>query len=186
MSGGGRFQEVGSKSDPSKRRINIWIHDKFPGVLRSSGVRMFAHHEICTHGRIFCFQNTVCQLWIFWGSLCLSFVLISLLREINIGLRALNDRVQPWAMTGGPTARCKRFGLVSLGSRESGASEEGLASLHSMLGCPDPSHRYLWNAALLYYAAAKVSTTQGISTASVRNSQSSIESLATYFLHVRA
>lgn len=71
------------------------------------------------------------------------------------GLRALNDRVQPWAMTGGPTARCKRFGLASLGSRESGASEEGLASLHSMLGCPDPSHRYLWNAALLYYAAAK-------------------------------
>ena len=120
-------------------------------------------------------------------SLCLSFIVISLLREKIIGLRALNDRVQPWAMTGGPTARCKRFGLASLGSRESGASEEGLASLHSMLGCPDPSHRYLWNAALLYYAAAKVSTTQKISIASVRNSQkSSIESLDTYFLHVRA
>ena len=72
-----------------KRKINIWIHDQFPGVLRESGVRMFAHHEICTHG-----------------------------------VRALNDRVQPWAMTGGTKARSERFGLAKLGSRESGASGE--------------------------------------------------------------
>jgi hypothetical protein len=69
------------------------------------------------------------------------------------GVRALNDRVQPWAMTGGQAARSERFGLFKLGSRESGSSEEGLASLHSMLGCPDPGHRYLWNAALLYYVS---------------------------------
>lgn len=87
--GGGRFQEVGSRNDPMKRKINIWIHDQFPGVLRESGVRMFAHHEICTHG-----------------------------------VRALNDRVQPWAMTGGTKARSERFGLAKLGSRESGASGE--------------------------------------------------------------
>ena len=33
--------------------------------------------------------------------------------------------------------------------------EEGLASLHSMLGCPHPEHRFLWNAALLYFAASE-------------------------------
>jgi len=60
--GAGRFQEVGRKDDPSKRRLRIWIHESFQGIRTYAGVRMFAHHEICTHG-----------------------------------LRALNDRWQPWA-----------------------------------------------------------------------------------------
>lgn len=64
------------------------------------------------------------------------------------GMRMLNDVHQPWN-----TDR-KKHGLTSLGSRESGATEEGLASVHSVLGCNDPSHRYLWNTAVLYYACA--------------------------------
>ena len=44
LSVGGRFQEKGSKSDPSKRSLTLWVHRKFPGVLRENGVAMFAHH----------------------------------------------------------------------------------------------------------------------------------------------
>jgi len=63
-------------------------------------------------------------------------------------IRALNDRLQPWA-----TNR-ERFGLAQLGGRISMSTEEGLASLHTILGYPDDA-QYLWSAALLYYCAAR-------------------------------
>mmetsp|Transcript_23406 Transcript_23406/g.30454 ORF Transcript_23406/g.30454 Transcript_23406/m.30454 type:complete len:456 (-) Transcript_23406:726-2093(-) len=68
------------------------------------------------------------------------------------GMRILNDIHQPWA-----TDR-RSHGLASQGSRETGATEEGLASIHSMIGCNDPNHRYLWNIAVLYYGKLCIST----------------------------
>ena len=50
------------------------------------------------------------------------------------GVRALNDRVQPWAMTG-QAARASGSGCSSAAAKAE-PSEGELASLHSMLGCP--------------------------------------------------
>ena len=59
---------------PSQRSLRVWLHNDFPGIRRLYGVRMFAHHEICTHG-----------------------------------LRAVNERLQPWAVDR------RRFDLCRLG-----------------------------------------------------------------------
>jgi hypothetical protein len=64
------------------------------------------------------------------------------------GMRIMNDKHQPWY------SDRKSYHLTSQGSREAGATEEGFASIHSMIGCNDPKHRYLWNIAVLYYACA--------------------------------
>lgn len=54
-------------------------------------------------------------------------------------LRAVNNTLQPWGSSGGR----KRLGL-----RPVNPTEEGLASIHSVLYLPDPT---FWRAALLYY-----------------------------------
>lgn len=54
-------------------------------------------------------------------------------------LRGVNNNLQPWATAEGR----KRFGL-----KPANPTEEGLASLHSVLLRRQP---YLWRAALLYY-----------------------------------
>ncbi|XP_067652132.1 putative tyrosine carboxypeptidase MATCAP2 [Haliotis asinina] len=60
-------------------------------------------------------------------------------------LRSLNNRYQPWN-----NFKTRR----ELGLKPLNPTEEGLASLHSVLFRPDPS---LWRAALLYYTAFKAS-----------------------------
>lgn len=47
----------------------------------------------------------------------------------------------------------RRYGLCSRG-REGLSTEEGLASLNSLL-CYTSQTRYLWSAAMLYYCAVK-------------------------------
>lgn len=54
-------------------------------------------------------------------------------------LRGVNNNLQPWCTTEGR----KQFGL-----KPANPTEEGLASLHSVLLRKQP---YLWRAALLYY-----------------------------------
>ncbi|KAJ8248838.1 hypothetical protein GJAV_G00228280 [Gymnothorax javanicus] len=66
-------------------------------------------------------------------------------------LRGVNNSLQPWSSTAGR----KRFGL-----KPANPTEEGLASLHSVLLRKQP---YLWRAALLYYTvhhAANMSFSQ--------------------------
>ncbi|CAM9258070.1 unnamed protein product [Ascophyllum nodosum] len=62
-------------------------------------------------------------------------------------VRAINDRVQVWA--------CRRevYGLTS-DARERQSTEEGLASLNSVI-CYPRGMRHLWSAAMLYYCAVK-------------------------------
>ncbi|XP_044126080.1 uncharacterized protein KIAA0895-like [Bufo gargarizans] len=61
-------------------------------------------------------------------------------------LRGVNDAQQPWH---GSESR-KQFGL-----KPANPTEEGLASLHSVLF---RKHPYLWRAALLYYAISRAAT----------------------------
>lgn len=66
-------------------------------------------------------------------------------------LRGVNNNLQPWATS----ESRKQFGL-----KPANPTEEGLASLHSVLLRKQP---YLWRAALLYYTvyhAAKMSFSQ--------------------------
>lgn len=66
-------------------------------------------------------------------------------------LRGVNNNLQPWATSEGR----KQFGL-----KPANPTEEGLASLHSVLLRKQP---YLWRAALLYYTvyhAASMSFSQ--------------------------
>ncbi|XP_026175600.1 uncharacterized protein KIAA0895-like [Mastacembelus armatus] len=61
-------------------------------------------------------------------------------------LRSVNNNLQPWANTEGR----KQFGL-----KPANPTEEGLASLHSVLL---RKHPYLWRAALLYYTVYHASS----------------------------
>lgn len=61
-------------------------------------------------------------------------------------LRGVNNSLQPWATTEGR----KQFGL-----KPANPTEEGLASLHSVLLRKQP---YLWRAALLYYTVYHASS----------------------------
>ncbi|CAM9249860.1 unnamed protein product, partial [Ectocarpus sp. 12 AP-2014] len=62
-------------------------------------------------------------------------------------VRAINDHAQVWVNHRG------RYGLCA-GSRERLGTEEGLASLNSLICYPSQT-RHLWSAAMLYYCAVK-------------------------------
>ncbi|CAM9114326.1 unnamed protein product, partial [Hapterophycus canaliculatus] len=62
-------------------------------------------------------------------------------------VRAINDHAQVWVN------HRARYGMSS-GSRDRLSTEEGLASLNSLLCYPSPT-RHLWSAAMLYYCAVK-------------------------------
>ncbi|ESO89113.1 hypothetical protein LOTGIDRAFT_183090, partial [Lottia gigantea] len=60
--------------------------------------------------------------------------------------RMFNDGLQPWY------SDRKKFGLRSMGSFDSLCYEEGLATIHGILGS---KAKYLWLSALVYYTACK-------------------------------
>uniref|UniRef100_A0A7S3UW10 Uncharacterized protein n=1 Tax=Heterosigma akashiwo TaxID=2829 RepID=A0A7S3UW10_HETAK len=45
----GKFQETGTKEEPDKRRIVLWINRANAGVRHRTCLESFADHEICTH-----------------------------------------------------------------------------------------------------------------------------------------
>ena len=53
----------------------------------------------------------------------------------------INDGFQPWF------SDRKKFGLRSMKSRESAATEEGLASINTLINA---RHKYFWGPALTY------------------------------------
>ena len=55
--------------------------------------------------------------------------------------RMVNDGLQPWF------SDRKKFGLRGMKTRDSVASEEGLAAVNTILNA---KHKYLWSAALVY------------------------------------
>ena len=57
----------------------------------------------------------------------------------------VNDGLQPWF------SDRRKFGMRAGGSRESVATEEGLATLNTVLGART---KYLWAAAILYCKSA--------------------------------
>jgi hypothetical protein len=70
-------------------------------------------------------------------------------------LRVVNDEVQPWRGSSGR----KKFNLHSNSTREFRETEEGLATINTVLHSGGgSSSRYLFREALLYYACAKSAT----------------------------
>lgn len=49
LSSGGKLQEYGRRSNPTGRKLRLWINSGFAGVAYSTSIRSFADHEICTH-----------------------------------------------------------------------------------------------------------------------------------------
>jgi len=70
-------------------------------------------------------------------------------------LRVVNDELQPWRGSSGR----KKFGLHANSTREFRETEEGLATINTVLHSGGgPKSRYLFREALLYYACAKSAT----------------------------
>ena len=70
-------------------------------------------------------------------------------------LRVVNDEIQPWRGSSGR----KKFNLHSNSTREFRETEEGLATINTVLHSGGgPKSRYLFREALLYYACAKSAT----------------------------
>lgn len=49
MGSGGKLQEYGRRSNPTGRKLRLWINSGFAGVAYSTSIKSFADHEICTH-----------------------------------------------------------------------------------------------------------------------------------------
>ena len=70
-------------------------------------------------------------------------------------MRIVNDEIQPWRGSSGR----KKFNLHSNSTREFRETEEGLATINTVLHSGGgPKSRYLFREALLYYACAKSAT----------------------------